>query len=322
MSRLPADVDALLRRLHAQRASLPETGTTAYRAAHLTETESLFTLERAGSVGILSLYRELGDADEARLACACGEALELESVYLKRRPVEARHVANTDREVLAPSTPAWGRAVEEVTVLERGVPFLIRPGGDLSVGLFTDMRPAREWVRANARESVLNTFAYTCGFGLMARLGGAQQVKNLDASRKVLAWGQENYRLSGLPHPDEDFVFGDVFDWLARFAKRGVKFEQVILDPPSFARGKSGSWRAEKDYATLAASAARVVEAGGQLIAAVNHHGVAAAAFERMVRAGLDSVNRRSRIIARLGAGPDYPRATHLKVLVVQLDLT
>ena len=93
-----------------------------------------------------------------------------------------------------------------MTALEAGVPFLIRPGGDLSTGLFTDARPLRAWVRAQVPEGgrVLNTFAYTCGFGLSAALGGAGDVKNVDLSRKVLAWGQENYALSGLAAPDTD----------------------------------------------------------------------------------------------------------------------
>lgn len=57
--------------------------------------------------------------------------------------------------------------------------------------MFTDARPARAWVREHAAgRRVLNTFAYTCGFGLSAALGGAAVVKNVDLSRKVLAWGR------------------------------------------------------------------------------------------------------------------------------------
>ncbi|AFZ68733.1 class I SAM-dependent rRNA methyltransferase [Deinococcus peraridilitoris] len=303
-----------------RREHLHDENTTLYRLAHLSETDGEFTLERAGEVGVLSFYREAAGPRERELATLCGETLGLKAVYLKRRPPEARHVANIDREYLSPRQAAWGEAHAEVVALEHGVPFLIRPGGDLSIGLFSDMRPARRWLREHGRESLLNTFSYTCGFGVMASLAGGQRVKNLDASRKVLTWGQQNYALSSLPCREEDFVYGDVFDWLARFAKRGVTFEQVVLDPPSFARGKSGIWRAEKDYASLVALACRVTATGGQLLACTNHAGLEAKVFERMVGGGLHLAGRQGRVTARLGAGDDYPQASHLKVLVVQLD--
>lgn len=317
-ARLPADLVPLLCRLQARRAALPGEGTTLYRAAHLSETGGLFTLERAAEVGILSLYVDLSPAEEAALAAACGEALGLAGVYLKRRPPEARHVANVAREQLSPPGPVWGEARPELLAHEGGVPFLIRPGADLSTGLFSDARPARAWLREHAAgRRVLNTFAYTCGFGLMAQLGGAAEVKNLDASRKVLRWGQENYARSGLEAPDFDFIAGDVFDWLSRFARRGERFGAVVLDPPSFARGQQGVWRAERDYPALVRQAAAVLEPGGLLLALLNHAGVEARRFQALVTGALDG---RGRPLAHLGAGEDYPGADHLKGLALQLD--
>ncbi|MFC4637235.1 class I SAM-dependent methyltransferase [Deinococcus hohokamensis] len=309
-----------LRSLLARRAHLGAQGTTIYRAAHTTETGGSFTLDLAGDAGILSLYASLRPEEERALAAACGEAAGLGAVYLKRRPVEARHEANVAREWLSPPEPVWGAARAEVTALEGGVPFVIRPGADLSTGLFTDARPARAYVRDTAPARVLNTFAYTCGFGLMARLGGAEVVKNVDLSRKVLAWGQENYALSALSAPETDFLYGDVFEWLVRLRKRQEPFDLVILDPPSFARGRSGVWRSEKDYARLSALAASVTAPGGRVLALLNHAGVSEAALERMVAAGLAQAGRAGRLDRHLAAGEDYPGARHLKVQVWTLD--
>lgn len=310
----PADLPALL----ARRAHLPGEGTTVYRAAHTTETGGVFALDLAGDAAVLSLYAELPPEEEARLAAACGALPGVAGVYLKRRPPEARHLANVARDWLSPPDPVWGEARPEVVALEGGVPFLLRPGADLSTGLFSDARPLRAWVRDHAPPGgrVLNTFAYTCGFGLNAALGGAASVKNVDLSRKVLAWGQQNYALSGLAAPDDDFLYGDVFGWLARLARRGDRFELVILDPPSFARGRGGVWRAERDYPRLAALAAGVTAPGGRLLAVTNHAGLTGAALDRMVAAGLLEAGRRGQPRARLGAGADYPGATHLKAQV------
>ncbi len=311
-----APLDSLL----ARRAHLPAQGTTFYRGVHTTETQGKFALDVAGDIGVLSLYTDLSPQEEAELAEACAGAAGLAGLYLKRRPPEARHAANVAREWLSPPDPVWGEARGEVTVLENGVPFVIRPGSDLSLGLFADARPARQWVRQHAPARVLNAFAYTCGFGLNAALGGSTTVKNVDLSRKVLAWGQENYALSGLAAPDGDFLYGDVFDWFRRLLRRGDAFDLVILDPPSFARGKAGVWRAERDYARLTAMAAAVTAPGGQLLTLLNHAGLSAAQFERMVRLGLQEAGRREHDTVRLDAGEDFPAATHLKAVVWGLD--
>lgn len=304
----------------ACRAHLPAQGTTFYRGIHTTETGGRFALDVAGDAGVLSLYADLLPEEEVELAVACGEAAHLVSVYLKRRPPEARHAANVAREWLSPPDPVWGEIRGEVTALENGVPFLIRPGADLSIGLFADARPARQWVWQAAPTRVLNAFAYTCGFGLSAALGGSMTVKNVDLSRKVLTWGQSNYALSGLNAPDEDFLYGDVFDWLRRLARRGDTFDLVILDPPSFARGKGGIWRAERDYARLAALAAGVTAPGGQILTLLNHAGVSSAYLDRMVRLGLEDAGRQGRAVERLGTGEDFPEAAHLKAVVWTLD--
>ncbi|MGI8747346.1 MAG: class I SAM-dependent methyltransferase [Deinococcus sp.] len=314
-SPLPPDLHAQVERLAARRRLEPDT--TLYRAAHTTETGGLYALDRAGVAGVLSLYRDLTPADEERLAAAWGGALGLAGIYLKRRPREARHAANVEREQLSPQWPVWGEARPELVALEAGVPYLIRPGADLSTGLFTDARPARQWVRENAAGRVLNTFAYTCGFGVAARLGGAEVVKNLDLSRKVLGWGQQNYRLSGLEAPDADFIQGDVFDWLERLARRAKsdaagRYDLVVLDPPAFARGKTGIWRAERDYSRLTAQALALLAPGGQLLALNNHAGVSLEDFKRALRQGGATP------LHSFGAGEDYPGAKHLKVVVAE----
>lgn len=316
---MSAELRALIARAHERRTHLPDEGTTLYRAVHITETGGAFSLERAGEVGVLSLYRDFTPEAEEVLAAACGEALGLSGVFLKRRPREARHLASVAREQLSPREAPWGEGPAELVALERGVPFLIRPGADLSIGLFSDARPARAWLRANAAGRVLNTFAYTCGFGVVATLAGAA-VKNLDASRKVLDWGEQNYALSGLNAARQDFIAGDVFDWLGRFGRRGEIFETVVLDPPSFARGAAGTWRAEKNYARLAHLAARVTAPGGWLLALTNQAGARREAFGREVLKGLAAAGRSGRILERLGAGEDYPGAAHLKGLAVRLN--
>lgn len=220
----------------------------------------------------------------------------------------------------------WGDPPAELTVSERGVRYLIRPCGSLNVGLFPDMREVRSWLRSVAAgRTVLNLFAYTCSLGVCAALGGAARVLNLDLSRQYLAWGRENYACNGLQTAERDFVYGDAFDWLARFARRGETFDVVIVDPPSFSTAKGAAFSVERDYARLVEAAARCTASGGILLAATNHAGTTDARFDAWLRTGLEQADRDGTVEQRWHEPlPDFPvlprQRPYLKVRALVLD--
>jgi 23S rRNA (cytosine1962-C5)-methyltransferase len=186
---------------------------------------------------------------------------EFGTAYLKVHPRRASRFTATELTRLAPAEPLWGSAFDEVTVLEYGAGYAVRAATGLSTGLFLDMREVRDWVRHNAGgRTVLNLFAYTCAFGVSARLGDAQRVVNIDLSRPYLEWGQANYRLNSLTADPHDFIYGDTFDWLARFRRRDTLFDLVIVDPPSFS---SRPFSVSRDYPRLVEAAARTVSRAG-----------------------------------------------------------
>lgn len=277
------------------------------------------TVDRFGDVGVVSFYRASTTDEERSLAAACLEVAALRAVYLKRRPPEARRAANERPLEVAPPLPVAGDAVAPFLARELGLAFEIRPDNGLSVGLYLDAREARAWVRAQARgRTVLNTFAYTCGFGLVARAGGAARAVNVDASRKVLDWGEANHRHNGLAVDRYDFVSGDAFDWLSRFAKKGERFGLVVLDPPGFATTKTRRFSAQRDYHELVAAAQAVVEPGGLLLAMCNVEQLSPRDFEAQVERGL--AGRAATLARRFGASDvDFAQPSALKCLALEL---
>jgi 23S rRNA (cytosine1962-C5)-methyltransferase len=203
---------------------------------------------------------------------------------------------------------------EELTarfpVQEHGLSYWIDFRSGYSQGLFLDQRLNRCRLRELCLgKTVLNTFAYTCSFGVAAVSNGAKAV-NLDLSRNYLEWGQENYRLNGLEPEENDFIYGDVFDWLGRFAKRGRRFDIVVLDPPTFSRSRSsGVFRAEKDFGALVERALRIVEPEGILLCCLNAHQLSAAEFKYILKDSLPSPAD----LKQMPMPEDFPGSYYLK---------
>jgi 23S rRNA (cytosine1962-C5)-methyltransferase len=118
--------------------------------------------------------------------------------------------------------------------------------------------------------TLLNTFAYTCGFSVCAACAGFRTT-NLDLSRKYLAWGQRNFLLNKLNPAEHDFIYGDVFDWLRRLTRRAKCFDVILLDPPTFSQSKnSGTFRVEHDYGRLVTAALPLLKSNGVLFCSTN----------------------------------------------------
>ena len=134
-----------------------------------------------------------------------------------------------------------GNASENLQTIatERHLKFGIDFGAGFSVGLFPDQRENRSFVRHIAPMRLLNCFAYTCSFSVSAAYVGATTL-NIDLSKKSLARGRENFALNSLPTMDHRFIADDVMTVLPRLARKGEKFDVIILDPPTFSRSPGG----------------------------------------------------------------------------------
>jgi len=314
----------LLERALRRRAPLRADGrTTAFRWVNgAGDGAPGLTLDLFADVGVLSLY---GAQDSAEVADAAMGLVPLRALYVKERPREAGTLGSEERSARAPARPLRGAPVESVDVLEQGLAFRIRPGQGLAVGLYLDMREARAWVRAHARgATLLNCFAYTGAFGIAARAGGAVRAVDVDLSRRSLSWAEENAQLNGQSPPATDRLAGDVFDWLRRLGKRGERFEAVVLDPPGFARGRTGTFSAARDWPRLVAQAAPLVATGGWLLAACNVAALPGRRFEAALAEGVRRSGRTAEEVARPGPSTlDFPEApgeeAPLKVRVLRL---
>lgn len=105
--------------------------------------------------------------------------------------------------------------------------------------------------QASTRPNILNLFGYT-GLASLAAASAGASVTHVDASKKSVAWARENQELSGLGDKPIRWIVEDAVKYVQREAKRGVKYDGIILDPPKFGRGPKGEiWEVYKSLPNL-----------------------------------------------------------------------
>jgi len=243
--------------------SLEADGTTACRVAMGRD----FWIDRFGSSALISSRSEIGSLPEDLLTRAENAGWALNRIFLRRLVREPGQ--------LDVPTQIFGdpQASPREVVSENGLLYEIDFSASYSVGLFTDQRANREFVRARKPARLLNTFAYTCAFSVAAGHLGAETV-SVDVSKSSLQRGRRNFELNGIATTSHRFVPEDVPAYLRRLAKRGEKFDTVILDPPTFGRAGSGkTFRLERDFGALLAATSEIVSPGGAILLSTNFSG-------------------------------------------------
>src|SRR5436190_16908506 len=203
----------------------------------------------------------------------------------------------------------FGNAAEnlQTTASERHLKFGIDFGAGYSVGLFVDQRENRAYLRRLAPQRLLNCFAYTCSFSVAAAAVGATTV-NIDLSQKSLARGRENFSLNSLPTNDHRFMADDAMELLPRLVGRGVKFDMIILDLPTFSRSSRGkTFHVEDDFEKLLIRTLEVTERDSRILLSTNCSTLHEHALEVMARYGLKAA-RRAGTFHRQPPLSDFPR--------------
>lgn len=151
-------------------------------------------------------------------------------------------------EVRSPIPETWQVEIE-------GIQFKLRLGANGQVGVFPEQASVWSWMREKMRQpsphqqpiKVLNLFAYSGGATIAAALENAS-VCHLDAAKGMVLCARENALLNGVEKAPIRWIVEDVKKFLQRAIRRNERYEAIILDPPTFGRGKAGEiFKIEKD---------------------------------------------------------------------------
>jgi 23S rRNA (cytosine1962-C5)-methyltransferase len=202
----------------------------------------------------------------------------------------------------------WGELPEgPITIREHGLVYEVDLHAGQKTGFYLDQRENRRVAAAYMRDRrVLDLFCYTGGFAMTAaKLGGVREVLGIDSSKKAIAQARRNTELNGLANVA--FDVGDGFQTLDALLDRGERFEAVILDPPKFARGKSGVNAALMAYHRLNRAAVELLNPGGILVTCSCTGSVSREGFLLMLSGVAQKSGRDLRVLEQRGAAADHP---------------
>ena len=282
-----------------------------------------WTLDAYPPVFVLTSFLPATDETDAQLA-AIGQALaDRWAVLAPGQPLNwvfqcrneaLRTQGRTETRLMQGEVP------DPHVVTENGARFKAHVLRGQNHGLFLDMADGRRWVREQVAghaarapgrgPKVLNLFAYTCAFSVVAMQAGAAQVVNVDMSRGALAAGQQNHRLNGIAS-GASFLAHDIFSSWGKLTRSGP-YDLVIVDPPSY---QKGSFVAIKDYPRLMRRLPDLLAPGGQALLCLNAPELGPAFLDDAMREQAPGLQR----VGRLPNPPvfaDRDEARSLKVIV------
>jgi 23S rRNA (cytosine1962-C5)-methyltransferase len=140
---------------------------------------------------------------------------------------------------------------ENWTINYKHLKFKIRPTDFKHTGLFPEQAVNWDWMMEKITQAarpinVLNLFAYTGAASVACASAGAN-VTHVDASKGIVQWCKDNANLSKIPEDKIRYIIDDCLKFVLREQKREKYYDAIIMDPPSYGRGKDGeTWKVEK----------------------------------------------------------------------------
>lgn len=212
------------------------------------------------------------------------------------------------------------------TVLENGVLYQVFMNDDLMTGIFLDQHEVRgSLVDGLAMgKSLLNMFSYTAAFSVAAAMGGASETTSVDLAKRSRELSEAHFQANGFSTDNHRFIVMDVFEYF-RYAKRkGLTYDVIVLDPPSFARNKKQTFSVVKDYHKLISQSLEILNPGGIIIASTNAANASRQKFTEQIDKGF--AGRSYQILNKYGLPADFAynkkdeSSNYLKVISMKVS--
>ncbi len=206
---------------------------------------------------------------------------------------------------------------------EPGFRFAVDVAGGHKTGFYLDQRDARGAIAEMASgRRVLNVFAYTGAFSVIAAARGATSVLSIDSSGPALATAARNADLNAVDIGE--LMEADAFTALRGLRDRAKQYDLICLDPPKLANSEQQLDKATRAYKDLNLLAVKLLAPGGLLMTWSCSGAMSMDLFQKVVAGAALDAKRDVRIIGRLHQPSDhpvplpFPEAEYLKGMILQ----
>lgn len=269
---------------------------------------------------VVSWYSEGIYTFRDEIIAALQKVANFKGIYEKKRfDTKGKYIEGDD-------FVAGERGEFPLIVKENGVNFAVYLNDGAMVGVFLDQRNVRKQIRdkyAKGR-TVLNMFSYTGAFSVFAALGGASKTTSVDLANRSLSKTIEQFSVNEVDYEAQDIIVEDVFLYFKYAAKKKMKFDMVVLDPPSFARSKKYTFSAAKDYKNLLKETIAITENNGIIVASTNCSAFDMKKFKGFIDTSFKEMNGKYKILEEHSLPEDFrtidqfKEGDYLKVVFIE----
>ncbi|HDR7916021.1 TPA: class I SAM-dependent rRNA methyltransferase [Bacillus wiedmannii] len=307
--------------LHKRKQFYKSSDTTAFRALN-GEGDGLggLIIDYYDGYYVVSWYSEGIYTFRDEIIAALQKVANFKGIYEKKRfDTKGKYIEGDD-------FVAGVRGEFPLIVKENGVNFAVYLNDGAMVGVFLDQRNVRKQIRdkyAKGR-TVLNMFSYTGAFSVFAALGGASKTTSVDLANRSLSKTIEQFSVNEVDYEAQDIIVEDVFLYFKYAVKKKMKFDMVVLDPPSFARSKKYTFSAAKDYKNLLKETIAITENNGIIVASTNCSAFDMKKFKGFIDTAFKEMNGKYKILEEHSLPEDFrtidqfKEGDYLKVVFIE----
>ncbi|MEB8570923.1 class I SAM-dependent rRNA methyltransferase [Bacillus cereus] len=307
--------------LHKRKQFYKSSDTTAFRVVN-GEGDGLggLIIDYYDGYYVVSWYSEGIYTFRDEIIAALQKVANFKGIYEKKRfDTKGKYIEDDD-------FVAGERGEFPLIVKENGVNFAVYLNDGAMVGVFLDQRNVRKQIRdkyAKGR-TVLNMFSYTGAFSVFAALGGASKTTSVDLANRSLSKTIEQFSVNEVDYEAQDIIVEDVFLYFKYAAKKKMKFDMVVLDPPSFARSKKYTFSAVKDYKNLLKETIAITENNGIIVASTNCSAFDMKKFKGFIDTAFKEMNGKYKILEEHSLPEDFrtidqfKEGDYLKVVFIE----
>lgn len=241
-------------------------------------------LDRYAGLGVAHFFPETdGDWSEREFKILCEALINAKSLLHEYAGIASliikHHPHDPKKHKMMPPQILWGETpAASFPLTEHHLRYDIRPNDSLFCGLYPDTSFLREKIFSICAAKVINAFCFTGALGIAAaREGMAQEILQVDSSPAALNWATTNWDLNKekFPNAHMRFLNDDCLNFFGREVRRiergAPRSDLIIIDPPSFGRGRKSVFSIKNDAQELLSLAIQCMNSDATIIFTANY---------------------------------------------------